>query len=78
MSCRRYGSKATIALWVLIAVADLAILVATAGALTLFLVVAGLIALAGGAVATRQLLRPEYAKGKVRIGPAGAVTRRRA
>ena len=81
MNGRRHGSKTTIALWMLIAVADLAILVAATGALTLLLVVTGLVALVGGAVAlttvwqpvreTRPLLRKS-------ANPAGAVARRRA
>lgn len=57
MNCRRHGSKPTIALWMVIAVADLAILVAATGALTMVLILAGLVALAGGVVATRSLLR---------------------
>jgi fatty acid desaturase len=43
MRSRRHGSKPTLALWMLVAVADVAILVATAGLLTVLLVVAGLV-----------------------------------
>ena len=71
MNSRRHGSKPTIALWMLIAVTDLAILAAAAGAVTMLLLVAGLVALAGGAVAIRPLLRRS-------AGAAEAVVRRRA
>jgi len=37
MNCRRHGSKPTLALWMLVAVADVVILAATAGALALVL-----------------------------------------
>ena len=68
MNCRRYGSKPTIALWMLVAVADVALLVAAAGVLTVLLVVAGLTVVAGGALAVRNLSRrdPEAAKAVVR------------
>ena len=71
MNCRRHGSKPTLALWMLIAVADLAILVAAVGAVTMLLIVAGLIALAGGVVAARAFLRRSVEAGE-------AVARRRA
>ena len=71
MNCRRHGSKPTIALWMLVAAADLAILVAAAGAVTMLLIVAGLIALAGGVLAARTLFRPS-------AQPAEVVGRRRA
>ena len=71
MNCRRHGSKPTLALWMLIAVADLAMLVAAIGAVTTLTILAGLVALAGGAVAARSFLR--------RSAPVGeAVARRRA
>ncbi|MFI5889362.1 hypothetical protein ACIA5D_04490 [Actinoplanes sp. NPDC051513] len=71
MNCRRHGSKPAIALWMLVAVADLAILVATIGVVTMLLIVAGLVALAGGLLAARTVLRPSEQA-------ARAVTRRRA
>jgi hypothetical protein len=59
MSCRRYGSKPTIALWLLIAIADLAMLVAAIGPVTMVLILAGLTVLAGAVVAARTFaLRP--------------------
>ena len=70
MNCRRHGSKPTIALWMLIAIADLVILVAATG-VTMVLILVGLIALAGGVVAARAVLgRPADA--------GEAVSRRRA
>ena len=71
MNCRRYGSKPTIALWMLVAVADVALIVAAAGLLTVLLVVAGVTVVAGGVLAARNLTRrqPE---------PAEVVARRRA
>jgi len=63
MNCRRHGSKPTIALWMLIALADLAILIAATGVTTMLLILAGLIALAGGVVAARASLgRPAAGK----------------
>ncbi|WP_328462360.1 hypothetical protein OHA21_35010 [Actinoplanes sp. NBC_00393] len=71
MSCRRHGSKPTIALWMLVAVADVALIVATAGLLTVLLVVAGATVLGGGFLAARALGRRD-------AEPAEAVVRRRA
>ena len=56
MNCRRHGSKSSIALWMLIAIADLAILVAAIGATTTLLILASLVALAGGVIAARGLM----------------------
>lgn len=47
MNCRRHGSKPTIALWMLVAVADVAILIAAVGLVTVLLVAAGLVTVAG-------------------------------
>jgi len=59
MSCRRYGSKPTVALWLLIAIADLAMLVAAIGPVTMLLILVGLTVLAGAVVAARMFsLRP--------------------
>ncbi|MEV6298162.1 hypothetical protein AB0M02_02025 [Actinoplanes sp. NPDC051861] len=71
MNCRRHGRKPTIALWMLIAVADLALVVAAAGLLITLLVVAGAAVVAGGVIAARNLGRRE-------AEPAEAVVRRRA
>ncbi|BBH64758.1 hypothetical protein ACTI_14430 [Actinoplanes sp. OR16] len=59
MNCRRHGSKPTIALWMLVAVADLAILVAATGFVMVFLTLAALAVVAGGVVAVRSLRRPQ-------------------
>jgi putative Ca2+/H+ antiporter (TMEM165/GDT1 family) len=55
MNCRRYGRKPTLALWVLVAIADLAFLTVAAGAMVSIAIVALLAVLAGGVVAARQL-----------------------
>jgi uncharacterized protein YneF (UPF0154 family) len=55
MNRRRHGSKPTIALWMLVAVADVAILAATGGLVALVLIVATLAVIAGGVFAARQL-----------------------
>jgi hypothetical protein len=57
MSCRQYGSKPTIAFWVLVAIADSAMLVATAGPVVMISVFAALALVAGGFVAARALTR---------------------
>ena len=58
MNCRRHGSKPTMALWMLVAIADVALLVAAGGLAALVLIVASLAVLAGGVVAARQLIAP--------------------
>jgi hypothetical protein len=68
MNCRRHGRKPTIALWMLVAAADLALLVAATGVVTMLLIVAALIALAGGVFAVRALSRQP-------VAPAPASTR---
>jgi hypothetical protein len=55
MNCRRHGSKPTLALWMVIAMADVALIVATAGVLTMLLVVAGLVTVAGAVAGFRVL-----------------------
>ncbi|MBU2662900.1 hypothetical protein KOI35_05200 [Actinoplanes bogorensis] len=57
MSCRRHGRKSTLALWMLVAVADLAILTAATGALVMLTIVALLAVFAGGVMAARQLTK---------------------
>jgi hypothetical protein len=69
MNHRRHGSKPTIALWMLIALADLAILVGVTGVATILLIVAGLVALAGGVVAARALLRRSVGVGQTVARP---------
>ncbi|AEV88600.1 hypothetical protein ACWT_7590 [Actinoplanes sp. SE50] len=55
MNCRRHGSKPTLALWMLVACADIAIVAAAAGPITVLLVLAGLLVAAGGVYAARSL-----------------------
>ena len=69
MNGRRHGSKPTLALWMLVALADVAILAAAAGPVAVLLILAGLLVGAGGVYAARNL-------GARR--PAKAVARRRA
>jgi hypothetical protein len=77
MNCRRHGGKPTIALWMLVAVADLAILVATTSLATILLVLAGLVVLAAGVAAARLFLTSQRTPAPVRRRPAEAVARRR-
>jgi hypothetical protein len=70
MRGRRHGKKPTLALWMLIAVADLAILVAATSVLTMTLIVVALAVVAGGVVAASRLTR--------RAEPVVEVARRRA
>jgi hypothetical protein len=67
---RRHGKKPALALWMLIAVADLAILVAATSVLTMTLVLFVLAVVAGGVVVARRLTR--------RAEPVVEVARRRA
>jgi fucose permease len=71
MNCRRYGKKPTIALWMLVAVADLAIFVAAAGLLTVLLVLTALAVVAGGVITVRSMRRPQPQ-------PVEVIARRRA
>lgn len=75
MNCRRHGSKPTLALWMLVAVADVVLIVATAGVLTLMLVAGGLVTVGMAAWAIRQFLRQDRAAPR---NPAPLPTRRRA
>ena len=56
MSCRRYGSKPTIAFWMLVAIVDSAMLVA-ADTAVMISVLATLALVAGGIVVARTLNR---------------------
>ena len=57
MNCRRHGSKCTIGLWMLVAVADVALLAAAAGPLAVLLIVAALVLVGGAVVGSRMLTR---------------------
>ena len=50
MVCRRHCTKTAIALWVLVAAADIALLVAAVGVLTVVLAVAGAAVVAGSVI----------------------------
>jgi uncharacterized membrane protein len=54
---RRPGSKPTIALWMLVALADIAILVAAVGVVTFALAAAGAMIVAGACMGAGQLQR---------------------
>jgi hypothetical protein len=66
MNCRPYGRKPTLALWMLVALADVAILATAAGVVTLLLLVAGLLVVTAGVFAARSLGRPAPVKATVR------------
>jgi uncharacterized protein (DUF58 family) len=54
---RRHGSKPTLALWMLVAIADVALLVAAAGVLAVLMAVFGAVIVAGGFLTVRSLQR---------------------
>ena len=70
MNCRRHGSKPTIALWMLIAAADVALLAATAGPLVMLLVTLAVLTVGGAFVAMRMLSRAAEEKAQVAVRPA--------
>lgn len=72
MNCRRHGRKPTIALWMLVAVADVAIIVASTGLLVALLLLIALAAIVGGVVYAALSLGGHDSR------PAKAVARRRA
>jgi hypothetical protein len=71
MNCRRYGRKSTIAFWMLIAIADSAMLVGSAGAAVMISIFVALALVAGAVVAVRTLTRRS-------VPATGTVVRRRA
>jgi hypothetical protein len=62
MNRRQHGSRPTLALWMLVAVADAALLVAAAGPVLILLIVAGLVT-GGGAFAGFRMLTHRHAAG---------------
>jgi hypothetical protein len=72
MNCRRHGGKPTIALWMLVAVADVAIIMASTGLLVALLLLTSLAVIAAGGVYAARAL------GAREPQPAKAVVRRRA
>jgi hypothetical protein len=57
MMIRRHGSRPTIALWMLVAIADVALVVAAAGTLAVLLAVAAAVIVAGAFAGSRTLQR---------------------
>ena len=74
MMTRPYARKPTLALWMLVAVADAAVLVATAGLLTMLVVLAGLAIVAGTVACLWLLLRRTTTAAPAR--PAAVVSHR--
>ncbi|GIE27756.1 hypothetical protein Ait01nite_008010 [Actinoplanes italicus] len=72
MNCRRHGSKPTIALWMLVAAADVAIIMASTGLLVALLLLTALTVIIGGGVYAARSI------GVREPQPAKAVVRRRA
>jgi hypothetical protein len=54
---RRHGSRPTIALWMLVAIADVALVVAAAGTLAVLLAVAAAVIVVGAFAGSRTLQR---------------------
>ena len=65
---RRHGSRTTIALWMLVAVADVALLAVASGPLTMALIVAALVIVAGSFAGLRMVSRrrPEPVEARAR------------
>jgi hypothetical protein len=57
MNRRRHGTKPTLALWMLVALADVALLVAAVGPLIVLLGLAGLVTVGGSVLGMRMLSR---------------------
>ena len=57
MNRRRHGTKPTLALWMLVAAADVALLLAAVGPLIMLLCLVGLVTVAGSALGMRMLSR---------------------
>src|SRR5205823_434530 len=67
MNARRHGSKPTIALWMLVGAADVAVLAASAGLVTVLLIVAALLTAAGAVLAVRLSHRHDVVAGLMRM-----------
>ena len=76
MNCRRHASKPTLALWMLVAVADVALVVAAVGLMTVLLVVASSVAVAACAAGVWMLVRRDASVSEA--APAPITARRRA
>ena len=62
MNCRRHGGKPTFALWMLVALVDVAILAAAAGPLVTTVIAAALVIAAGAFLGVRMAARRETAR----------------
>ena len=67
MSRRRHGSKPALALWMLVAVADVALLAASAGLFVVLVIVAALVTAAGAVLAVRLSHRYDVVARLVRL-----------
>ena len=67
MSRRRHGSKPAFALWLLVAVADVALLAASAGLFVLLLMVAAVVTAVGAVLAVRLSHRYDVVTRLVRL-----------
>ena len=67
MSRRRHGSKPAFALWMLVAVADVALLAASAGLFVVMVLVAALVTAAGAVLAVRLSHRYDVVARLVRL-----------
>src|SRR5690348_17227964 len=67
MNCRRHGSKPTLALWMLVAVVDVALFAAAAGPLIVLLVVAAVATATGAVLAVRLSHRSDVVGRLVRL-----------
>ncbi len=76
MHCRRHGTKPTVALWMLVAVADVALLVASAGLLLVIVSLATLATAAGVVLLLRQRVTGSHPAASPVL--VRAATRRRA
>ncbi|MDG4767862.1 hypothetical protein O7632_27760 [Solwaraspora sp. WMMD406] len=77
MSNRRRIAKPSVALWMLVALADVALLVASVGLLTVLLVLGGVAAVAVAAVGAYQLIGRDLAGDNRTPVPATVPIRRR-
>ena len=70
MNCRRHGSKPTLALWMLIAVADVALLAAAANPVIVLVLLLAAVTVGAAFVAMRQLGRHADAKTQIAVRTA--------
>ncbi|HET6529308.1 MAG TPA: hypothetical protein VFH03_01630 [Actinoplanes sp.] len=76
MNCRRHGSKPTLALWMLVAAADVALLAAAAGPLLVLVIGVSLTLVVGAVVAVRMLARRETAQSDMVVAGVRMLTQR--